>query len=353
MTILLKKNATEENISSIMTALQDMGLDGALAPGETKTLICIKGEETTKLDMIKALINYEGVEQVNPVNSPYKMVSRELNPDYSNGHKKVIDVSGVMIGGDRPVIISGPCTVFNYEQMYATAKAVKEAGAEILRGGAYKPRTSPYSFQGLGEEGLKMLRDVGQEVGMPIITEVMDTRNVEKISGYADILQIGARNMQNFDLLKEAGRQPKPVLLKRGGLEPTLENWLCCAEYIALEGNPNIILCERGIPTRISGEYSRNTLDFNIIKAAQEKTYLPIIVDPSHASGRSDMIEGLSKAALSMGIDGLMIEVMRNNEEPHIQYSNNGKSEITGFCDYKQSLRASRFAKIMQCLKML
>jgi len=320
MTILMKKNAAEQQIEAVMEALENIGLAGSLVQGETQKMIWIRGEETTKMDAIKALINYEGVEKVNPVNEYYKIVSRKFNPDYNDvSTTKIIDVQGVKIGGSKPVIIAGPCTIFNYDQLLETAKAVKEAGADILRGGAYKPRTSPYSFQGLGEEGLKIMYKVGREVGIPIITEVLDTRDVDIAAKYSDILQIGARNMQNFELLKEVGKHQTPVLLKRGGLEPTLENWLCCAEYIMIEGNQNIILCERGIPTRMSGEYSRNTLDFNIIKAAQEKTYLPIIVDPSHASGRRDMIEGLSKAALSMGVNGLMIEVMRDNEEQHIK----------------------------------
>ena len=236
------------------------------------------------------------------------LVCRETNPAYGADQTRVIDVRGVRFGGDRPVVIAGPCAVETQEQTLSVARSVKRAGADVLRGGAYKPRTSPHDFQGLGLEGLLILSLAREETGLPIVTEVMDTRLVEEIAEHADMLQVGSRNMQNYPLLTEVGRTRKPVLLKRG-MAASLCEWLGAAEYIAKQGNLDIVLCERGIKAFAAGEYSRYVLDLNVIPAAQANTFLPVIVDPSHATGVDTMVEPASRAALEFGAQGLLIEV--------------------------------------------
>jgi len=241
------------------------------------------------------------------------LISRRVQSSVVPKETRVVQVGPVCFGGARPVVIAGPCAVESREQTLAVARAVKAAGAEILRGGAFKPRTSPHDFQGLGLEGLRILREASRETGLPIVTEVMDTRLVETVAEYADMLQIGSRNMQNYPLLIEAGKSGKPVLLKRG-MAASLCEWLGAAEYIAKEGNLEIVLCERGIKAFPAGEYSRNVLDLNVIPALKEETFLPIIVDPSHATGVASMVEGASCAAIEFGSHGLIIEVACEHE---------------------------------------
>jgi len=236
------------------------------------------------------------------------LISRRVQSSGDPTETRVVAVGKVRFGGVRPVVIAGPCAVESYEQTLAVAHAVKAAGAEMLRGGAFKPRTSPHDFQGLGMEGLRILREVGRQTGLPVVTEVMDPRLVETVGEYADMLQIGSRNMQNYPLLIEAGKSGKPVLLKRG-MAASLCEWLGAAEYIAKEGNLEIVLCERGIKAYPSGEYTRNVLDLNVIPAVKAEAFLPVIADPSHATGIAAMVEGASRAAIEFGSDGLLIEV--------------------------------------------
>lgn len=266
-----------------------------------------------------------GVENVFQILQPFKLVSREFKPDDT-----IIKLNGVEIGQGEPIIIAGPCSVETEEQIIETARIVKESGAHLLRGGAFKPRTSPYTFQGLGEDGLKYLRRAKEETGLYIVTEVLDSNDVELVAEYADILQVGARNMQNYRLLKAVGKINKPVLLKRG-MSATLNEFLMSAEYIMSEGNEQIILCERGIRTFV--EYSRNTLDLNIVPAIRKISHLPIIVDPSHGTGRRDLIEPMSLAALAAGAHGLMVEVHPRPEE--------------SWSDAHQTLSPDEFSQLM------
>jgi 3-deoxy-7-phosphoheptulonate synthase len=240
------------------------------------------------------------------------LISRRTKPPVDAEETRIVAVGAVRFGGLRPVVIAGPCAVESFEQTLAVARAVKAAGADMLRGGAFKPRTSPHDFQGLGLEGLRILREVSRETGLPVVTEVMDPRLVETVSAYADMLQIGSRNMQNYPLLIEAGRSGKPILLKRG-MAASLCEWLGAAEYIAKEGNLDIVLCERGIKAYPSGEYSRNVLDLNVIPAVKGETFLPVIVDPSHATGVASMVESASCAAIEYGSHGLIVEVACNH----------------------------------------
>ena len=273
----------------------------------------------------------KGVEKVMPVLSHYKLASREFHPEDT-----IIKVDGVRIGYRDIIVMAGPCSVESKEQIIEIARAVKKAGAMILRGGAFKPRTSPYSFQGLGEKGLKLLKLAKEDAGMPVVTEVMDTRNVGLVGKYADILQIGARNMQNYDLLREVGKSKQPVLLKRG-LSATINEWLMSAEYIMSSGNPNVILCERGI--RTFETHTRNTLDLNAVPAVKELTHLPVIVDPSHGTGRYSLVAPMSKAAVAAGGDGLLIEV---HNKPNKSIS-----------DAEQTISTKRFAGLMKELKLV
>ena len=245
-------------------------------------------------------------------------ISRDSQPlEFGDTESRVVHVGHVAIGGSRPVVIAGPCSVESYDQTLELARAVKAAGADMLRGGAFKPRTSPHDFQGLGFEGLKILRDVSREVGLPVVTEVMDTRLVDQVAEYADMLQVGSRNMQNYPLLTEVGRRGKPVLLKRG-MAASLCEWLGAAEYIAKEGNFDIVLCERGIKAYPSGEYSRFILDLNVIPAVRSATFLPIIVDPSHAAGVRCLVPVLARAATVVGADGLLVEVHPSPDQAHV-----------------------------------
>lgn len=326
MVIIMKENATEDNINKICEYVKKFNLTPHVVNGSERSIIGIIGNVDILED--KPIDTMDGVNNVVRISSPYKLVSRSAKPDNT-----IVNVKGIDIGGKDFVIIAGPCAVESYDQMLEAAKAVKKSGAKILRGGAYKPRTSPYSFQGLLEEGLKILHDVGKETGMVTITEIIDSSHIEKISKYADILQVGSRNMQNYELLKEIGKTKMPVLLKRG-LSATIEEWLNAAEYIIKEGNPNIILCERGI--RTFETYTRNTLDLNAVAAVKNLSHLPVLVDPSHGTGRRDLIAPMSRASAAVGADGLMIEV-----HPHPE---------NALSDGAQSLTPAEFDKV--CLEV-
>lgn len=306
MIIVLKPDATDQQINHLLEKVQKLGLTPHVSKGTERTIIGIIGpEDVLRITPLEA---FPGVEKVMPVLSPYKLVSREFKPENS-----VIDLGkGVKIGGNKIVVMAGPCAVENYETLSEIAREVKKAGASVIRAGAFKPRTSPYSFQGLGEEGLKILKRVSDEVGLITISEVMDTRDVELVAKYVDVLQIGARNMQNFNLLKEVGAIKKPVVLKRG-LSSTIKELLMSAEYILSAGNFNVIVCERGI--RTFEDSTRNTLDISAVPMVKQLSHLPIIVDPSHAAGKWGLVASLSKAAVASGADGLIIEVHSHPEE--------------------------------------
>ncbi len=305
MIIVMKANATQDQVDHVVQRVESLGLKTMVSRGVERTIIGVIGDESLLLGQpIEAC---PGVEKVMPVMAPYKLVSREFKPEST-----VIRVKDVEIGGDKIVLMAGPCSIEGLDRLRDIARAVKSAGAVILRGGAFKPRTSPYSFQGLGEEGLKYMRQVADELGLVTISEVMEPRQVELVSRYVDILQIGARNMQNFNLLKEVGQVKKPVMLKRG-LCATIKEWLMSAEYILKEGNFEVILCERGI--RTFEQHTRNTLDINAIPAVKLLSHLPVIVDPSHGTGKRELIKAVSMAGVAAGADGLMIEVHTCPEE--------------------------------------
>lgn len=299
MLVVMKNDATDAQVQSVIKEIEKMGYRGVPMPGAIRTAICILGNKgPINSSQINAL---EGVKEAIPVTKQYKLVSRETHPDST-----VVTVGDVKIGGGEPVVIAGPCAVESEEQCLTIANTVKKHGAKIFRGGAFKPRTSPYSFQGLGNKGLKILEKVRAETGLLIVTEATDTQNLPAVEKSADIIQIGARNMQNYALLRLAGQTRKPVLLKRG-LAATIEEWLMAAEYIMSEGNSSVILCERGI--RTFADNTRNTLDLSAITAIKEASHLPIIADPSHAAGKRDYVIPLSRGAIAVGADGLIIEV--------------------------------------------
>ncbi|MFZ5800846.1 MAG: 3-deoxy-7-phosphoheptulonate synthase [Candidatus Omnitrophota bacterium] len=324
MIIVLTPNATEEQINHIVEKVTKLGLTPHVSKGVERTIIGVIGPEDVL--RVTPLEVFPGVEKVMPVLAPYKLVSREFRPENS-----IITLeNGVKIGANKIAVMAGPCAIENHEVLLETAKAVKAAGAAILRGGAFKPRTSPYTFQGLGEEGLKMLASVGKSLDMPTVSEVMDTRQVELVAEYADILQVGARNMQNFNLLKEVGLAKKPVILKRG-MSSTIKEWLMSAEYILAGGNFNVILCERGI--RTFEDFTRNSLDISSVPAVHQLSHLPVFVDPSHAVGKWNLVSAVSKAAVAAGCDGLLIEVHIRPEE--------------ALSDGTQSLIPSRFKELM------
>ena len=313
MIVVMSPNATKKNIDNVIKKLEGLNLRTHLSEGEDRTIVGVIGDK-------KIIANLEmemmaGVEKTVRITEKYKLVSRDFHP-----LDTIIDVGGVKIGGEELVVMAGPCSVESYEQLHAAAEAVKNAGAKILRGGAFKPRTSPYDFQGLGEEGLKLLRQVADELDMKVITEIVDRDDIELVEKYADILQVGARNMQNFQMLKALGKSTKPVMLKRG-LSATISEWLNAAEYIMNGGNENVIFCERGIRTYET--YTRNTLDLSAVAAIKELSHLPIIVDPSHGTGRRTMIAPMSKAGIAAGADGLMIEV---HPHPEVALSDGNQS---------------------------
>ena len=305
MIIICKPEATDEQIAHIEDAIRKWGLKPHTSRGVERTVIGVIGTE--ELIREKALAAFPGVADVTPVMKLYKLASYEFTRK-----RTVIDVGGVKIGDQKKlVLMSGPCSVESREQILEIAKIVKKAGASVLRGGAFKPRTSPYAFQGLGKEGLKLLAEARQETGLPVITELMDTKDVEAVEEYADIIQIGARNMQNFSLLKEVGRCQKPVMLKRG-MAATIKDVLLSAEYILSEGNMKVMLCERGI--RTFETYTRNTLDLSAVPALKKESHLPVIVDPTHGAGHRDLIPTMALAAVAAGADGIMIEVHNDPE---------------------------------------
>jgi len=306
MIIVFKKDATKGEINSLIKRVKELGLKAMVSRGEERTIVGVIGpEDVVRLHPLDV---FPGVDKVMPVLAPYKLVSREFKKESS-----IVKIrEGVEIGSGKVAIIAGPCSIESEEQIKEVARKVKESGAGILRGGAFKPRSSPYTFQGLGEEALKMLKHVSEEIDIPTATEVMDTRDVALVAKYADILQIGARNMQNFNLLKEVGQTKKPIILKRG-LSATIKELLMSAEYILSEGNFNVILCERGI--RTFEEFTRNTLDLSAVPSIKMLSHLPIIVDPSHAAGKWGLVAPLSKAAVACGADGLLVEVHSNPQE--------------------------------------
>ena len=299
MIVVMKHDATQDEVQAIVDRITEAGLEASRVVGAERTIIGVLGTITS--DIETAIERMAGVMQTLRVSRPYKLASREFHPEDT-----VVKVGNVAIGGGDLAVMAGPCSVESEEQVVATAKAVKEAGGNIFRGGAFKPRSSPYSFRGLGEEGLKFLATARKETGLPIITEVMTIADIEIVHRYSDILQIGARNMQNFNLLDEVGRQDKPVMLKRG-LSATFEEWLLAAEYIMAKGNRQIMLCERGIRTFES--YTRNTLDLAAVPVIQKLSHLPIICDPSHGTGKWYLVPAMAAASVAAGADGLMVEV--------------------------------------------
>ncbi len=329
MIIVLKPDATKDDLKRIVERLESLGLKAHISKGKFRTIIGAVGDEAILQG--EPLEVMPGVEKVLPILKPFKLVSREFKSEPT-----VIRVNGLKIGSKKVHVIAGPCAVENKEMIVEIAKYVKKAGATILRGGAFKPRTSPYSFQGLGVEGLKYLREAKRLTGMPVITEVMDPRDIEDVCEYADIVQIGARNMQNFRLLKEIGLTKMPVMLKRG-LSATIQEWLMSAEYIVSQGNNNVILCERGIRTFETA--TRNTLDLSAIPVVKQLSHLPIFVDPSHGVGRWDLIEPMTMAAIAAGADGVMVEVHNQPEK--------------ALCDGPQALKPDRFLELMKAIKKI
>ena len=327
MIIVFKQNATVEQKSKLKANLEAQGFQIHASQGVNSSLFGVVGD-TVALDMNQLMVN-DGVDKVMRVQEPFKRANRAFHPADS-----IVDVCGVPIGGKKIQVMAGPCSVESVEQITEVAKSVKLAGATMLRGGAFKPRTSPYSFQGLKELGLDYLKAAREATGLPIVTEIMSADKIERFVEDVDLIQVGARNMQNFELLKELGKTNKPILLKRG-LSATIEEWIMSAEYIMAGGNENVILCERGI--RTFENYTRNTLDLSAIPAAKKLSHLPVIVDPSHAAGLWWMVEPLAKAAVAVGADGLLIEV--HNDPEHAK------------CDGAQSLKPERFARLMGELK--
>lgn len=329
MIVVMKKGAPREESEKLKKSLEARGFTIHDSIGENQEVLGIVGD-TSVLDPEDFMVN-EWVEKAMRVQEPFKRANRMFHPDDS-----IIDVNGVKVGGRKLAIIAGPCSVEGQEQMDTIAASVKAGGAGMLRGGAFKPRTSPYSFQGLGDKGLDMIRKAGTANHLPIVTEIMSADKIDEFVEKVDLIQVGARNMQNFTLLKELGKLKKPILLKRG-MSATIEEWLMSAEYIMSEGNENVILCERGI--RTFETYTRNTLDLSAVQAVKRLSHLPVIVDPSHATGKAWMVPTMSKAAIAAGADGLIIET--HNDPKH------------AWCDGAQSLSLPEFAKLMRELKVL
>ncbi|MBN1405904.1 MAG: 3-deoxy-7-phosphoheptulonate synthase [Candidatus Omnitrophica bacterium] len=305
MIIVLKPHTTDKQINHIIEKVKKLGLKPMVSKGIERTIIGVIGEED--ILRVQPLEVFPGVEKVMPVLAPYKLVSREFKQENT-----IVDVSGIKIGAKNIIVMAGPCSIENHTMLLKIAKQVKKAGATILRGGAFKPRTSPYAFQGLGEKGLKILHDVSKEAGIPTVTELMDIRDIDLVERYSDMIQIGARNMQNFNLLKEVGLSKKPVMLKRGMMS-TIEEWLMSAEYILASGNFNVVLCERGI--RTFEKATRFTLDISAVPVVKKLSHLPIIVDPSHAVGKWGLVAPVSSASIASGADGLIVEVHTDPEE--------------------------------------
>ncbi len=329
MVVVMKTTATAADVEGVKKEMETYGLKMMVSRGIDCTILGAEGNAAA-VDQEKISL-LSGVERVMRVSEPYKMANRKYHPQNTE-----IDVGGIKIGGKQIGVIAGPCSVESEDQIAEIAKAVKASGACALRGGAYKPRTSPYAFQGLAHNGIKLLEHARQITGMPIVTEIMSTDNIEMFEMCVDVIQVGARNMQNFDLLKQLGKTTKPILLKRG-LANTIEEWLMSAEYIMAAGNPNVILCERGIRTYET--YTRNTLDLSAVLAVKQQSHLPVIVDPSHATGKAWMVPAMAKAAIAAGADGLIIEV--HNDPPH------------ALCDGAQSILPEEFDRLMQEMRPL
>lgn len=329
MIVIIRGTATKDEINKLIVRIEMEDCKVSLVQGENQCVLGLIGD-TTRIDPSK-IEAFDFVEKVTKVQQPYKLANRLFHP-----HNTIIEVNGRTIGGNELTVMAGPCSVESESQIIEIAKSVKESGATFLRGGAFKPRTSPYSFQGLKKEGLELLKIAREETGLPIVTEIMSTDMIEQFVQDVDVIQVGARNMQNFELLKELGKTNKPILLKRG-LSATIEELIMSAEYIMSEGNQNIILCERGI--RTFETYTRNTLDLSAIPAIKRLSHLPVIVDPSHAAGMWWMVEPLSKAAVAVGADGLIIEV--HNDPPNAK------------CDGQQSLKPKKFESLMKDLNQI
>jgi 3-deoxy-7-phosphoheptulonate synthase len=327
--VVMRQDATEEQIRGVMRAIEARGFKGHPIPGAQRTAIGITGNRgAVEAPVFESL---PGVLEVIPVTHAYKLVSREVKPDDTR-----VRIGDVEVGGEGLVVVAGPCAVESTEQTLRVAREVKKAGAHLLRGGAFKPRTSPYAFQGLGREGLEILARAREDTGLPVVTEALDGEGVDLVERYADAIQIGARNMQNFPLLKRAGRSKKPVILKRG-MSATLEEFLMSAEYILAEGNYQVVLCERGV--RTFSDFSRNTLDLAVVPAVKRLSHLPILVDPSHGTGRRDKVAPLSRAAAAVGADGVMVEV---HHDPDAALS-----------DGPQSITPDMFAELMADLRQI
>jgi 3-deoxy-7-phosphoheptulonate synthase len=329
MLVIMKNDATEAQVKAVISEIEALGYRGIPIPGAQRTAVCIIGNRGLVED--SCLLALKGVKETIPVTKPYKLVSKETHP-----LPTVITIGNVMIGGGKSVIMAGPCAIESEKQALTIARFVRKHGAQVFRGGAFKPRTSPYSFQGLGEDGLKILKKVREETGLLIVTEAIDHTNIELIEQYADIIQLGARNMQNYSLLRQAGHATKPILLKRG-FAATIEELLMSAEYIMAEGNTQVILCERGI--RTFSDNTRNTLDLSAILSIKEASHLPVVVDPSHAAGRREYVIPLAKGAIAIGADGILVEV--HNDPSH------------ALSDGMQSLYPEQFAALMKELKIL
>lgn len=329
MLVVMKTGTPQVEIARVHARLSQMEITVTHIEGTQQSVFALVGD-TSKLDL-EALTANLHVEKITRIQQPYKLASRTFHPADT-----VVEAGGCKVGGGHKLVIAGPCSVESEEQMIQTATLVKQYGADMMRGGAYKPRTSPYAFQGLGDEGLGMLVKAREATGLPFVTEVMGVETFDVVEEHADVIQIGTRNMQNFPLLKRAGKSKRPILLKRG-MSATLEEFLMSAEYIMAGGNSNIILCERGI--RTFDTYTRNTLDLSVIPAVKELSHLPIIVDPSHACGKWSMVEPLSKAAMAVGADGLIIEVHHNPEQ--------------ALCDGAQSLKPEKFGRLMAAVQKI
>lgn len=329
MIIVLKQHSGQKEIDRVENLIKTKGLDTHIVKGAGQTIIGCIGD-TSRIDAKLFEVN-PYVDKVIHVQEPYKLANRAFHPEDT-----VVDVSGVKVGSGNMAYIAGPCSVETYEQVLSIAKDIKAAGANMLRGGAFKPRTSPYSFQGLGPEGLDILCAVKEEVGLPIVTELMSPEYLDVFNEKVDLIQIGARNMQNFDLLKQLGQVDRPILLKRG-LNATYEEWIMSAEYIMASGNENVILCERGI--RTFETYTRNTLDLQSVPVLRKLTHLPVIIDPSHAGGKWWLVDSMAKASVAAGTDGLMIEVHNNPE--------------AALCDGAQSLKPEKYSELLKDVKQI
>jgi 3-deoxy-7-phosphoheptulonate synthase len=329
MLVIMKRNSTPDQCDRVEETIRRMGYEPLPVPGENRTAICVTGNrgavESSYLSQLP------GVLECIPVTKPYKLVSREVHPENT-----VIEVEGVKLGGPDPVLIAGPCSVETESRTLEVARRVKEAGAHMFRAGAFKPRTSPYAFQGLGEEGLFTLKRVKAEVGLPVISEALDTETVEKVVDFVDVVQVGARNMQNFSLLRKLANIEKPVLLKRG-LAATLDEWLMAAEYLLAGGNHQVILCERGV--RTFNNHSRNTLDLNVVPLVRQISHLPILVDPSHGVGKRKRVRPLARAAMAAGAQGLLIEVHTHPE--------------TAYSDAQQTIGVDTFRGVIRDIELL